>query len=282
MANYSLHAATGECAEPLWSALRAASVPRTVDELHGASRAHPAAIRTRLRRWSSCGFVVVEEAAPCRYALVREAAHLTEPPFTGSLAEDAWRALRKIGRPATFEEILAASGAADRPLYCRLRRWVEQGFVEQLPALPRRYSLSPAAPDQPVPPIVNEVGEVKLRPRSQRARMWTTMRVLKTFDVPMLIMTAEVTRRAVDDYLNQLSRAGYVRFNGRRFKKSGPGRLDCVRDWGTYTLLRNTGPRHPTISAFKGKSQPQRLTDHNTGAAVELALRLAPESNHAR
>ncbi|MEA3017331.1 MAG: hypothetical protein QOI38_2053 [Sphingomonadales bacterium] len=272
--DYAAFAATGEVSEPLWRALRTSPAPASLDELHRRSRAHPTAISNRLRRWQSCGFVQVQEAEPPRYRIAVEAAHLAEPPFPGSLAADAWRALRKLGRAATFEEILAASGAADRPLYCRLRRWVEQGFVEVLPAIPRKFSLAPAAPDVPVPPKVNEQGEVKPQRRSAREKMWKAMRVLKTFDVPMLMMTAEVSRRSCDEFLNLLVRAGYVRLLGYKFKRVGPGRLDVVRDWSTYQLAQNTGPRHPTFSAFKSKHEPQRLTDHNTGASVELALRV--------
>jgi hypothetical protein len=280
MHNYACYTATGDVSTPLWKALRAAKEPATLKELHRASEAHPQAIRTRLRRWTNVGLVEVQEALPLRYAIAEEAAHLVEPPFPGTLAEDAWRALRKIGRPATFAELLAASGLADRALYCRLRRWYDHRFVTIEPGRPRRFALAAEAPDVPVPPIVNEHYEIKPNPpRSARERLWTAMRILKTFDVPMLIMTAEVNRRACDEFLNLLVRAGYVRMFGYKFKRCGAGRLDFVRDWSTYQLLRNTGPRHPTFSAFKGKDQPRRLTDHNTGASVELSLRV-PKQHH--
>jgi hypothetical protein len=269
MADYAAHSATGECSEPLWAALKAAAAPASIDELHGASRAHPQAIRTRLRRWAQCGFVTIEEGLPPRYQIAADAAHLVEPPYPGEIAGAAWSALRRIGRPATFDELLAATGAADRALYCRLWRWAEQGFLRVLPAEPRRFSLTQSAPDAPVPPKVNDRGQVLPPRRSARSRIWKVMRVLKTFDVPTLMIAAEVKRRACDDFLNLLVRAGYVRMNGYNFKRLGSG---AVRDWSTYTLLRNTGPRHPTISAYRGKAEPQRLTDHNTGASVELAF----------
>jgi hypothetical protein len=107
---------------PLWKALRDASGPATVNELHRASRARPNAIQQRLRRWSRVGFVEVLPAEPPTYAISAKAAHLAEAPTSGSLSADAWAAMRRLGRAATFEEIVAASGASDRPLYCRLRR----------------------------------------------------------------------------------------------------------------------------------------------------------------
>jgi hypothetical protein len=273
---YSNHAATGECAGSLWTALRAAGEPRTVAELHGSSRAHPTAIRNRLARWQRCGFVTVEEPQPPRYRIHPEAVHLVEPPAPGSLADIVWAALRRIGRPATVAELVAATGASDRAVYCRINRWWDQCFVQRVPGVPRRYALAPNAPEGTAPPPVSGAGLVVApRPRGARARMWTAIRVMRTFDVPALIMTAEVTRRACDEFLNLLVRAGYVRCT-HNFKDRS-GQLP-TRDWSTYQLLRNTGPKHPTFSKFKGKTAARFLTDHNNGTSVELASRVPPRA----
>ena len=288
MLPYSCYDATGDVSQPLWKALRAAVEPQSLEELHRASRAHPAAIRARLNRWRRSGLVEASEPLPPRYEIAPRAADLETAPYPGCegprrgtpLADDVWRALRRLGRPATFQEIQAASGAADRPLYCRLWRWVGQGFVRKHKAEPRRFALAASAPDVAVPPIVNEAFEIKAPAvPSSRERMWKAMRVLKSFDIPMLMITAEVTRRACDDFLNHLHRAGYVACR-HRFRPNG-GNGGVARDWSTYVLIRNTGPRHPTFTGFTPE-KPQILIDRNTGDRVELAPRVPRQASNGR
>ena len=283
---YSCYDATGDVSRPLWSALRAAAEPQSLDQLQRASNAHPAAIRARLDRWRRCGFVETSAPLPPLYEIHPRCAELDDPPVSSSpmrfqptsLAVHAWRAMRRLGRPATLAEIQALCGAGDRPLYCRLWRWVGDGFVRKHPAGPRRYALAASAPDVAVPPPVNDRFEVKPAPvPNSRARIWRAMRVLKSFDVPMLMITAEVSRRACDDFLNLLHRAGYVTCR-HRFKpvtNDGPG---VARDWSTYTLVQNTGPKHPTFSRYAPEGQ--ELRDPNNGARVQLAPRVPSQARH--
>lgn len=277
---YRRYDAKGECAGSLWRALRASQSPATIEELHKLSNAHPNQILMRLNRWRECGLVAAEPKEPARYRIVPEAAALMTPPFPGTLAEKAWAALVAIGHAATFEEILAKSGCADRPLYCRLRRWQRRGFVEKVEARPHRYALTPAAPDQDAPPQLDENGQLLPPRRSSAAKLWQVMRVLKIFDIPALMMAAEVKRRACDEFLNLLLRAGYAKVS-YRFRKVGDY---SIQDWSQYRLVQNTGPKHPTFSKFR-KDAPRYLYDHNNGAKIELALRVpasAKESNHVR
>ncbi|HYD12716.1 MAG TPA: hypothetical protein VEC11_07700 [Allosphingosinicella sp.] len=259
-------------AVPLWRALRGSEAPRTVNELHRASRAHPNAIQQRLKRWSRVGLVVVTPAEAARYEISDKGRLLNEAPTLGSLSADAWAAMRRLGRPATFAEILEASGASDRPLYCRLRRWKRSGYVRELAASPQRFALAPEAFALTEPPTVNQALAVTTKRASQRGRMWAAMRILKQFDIPLLILTAEVTRRSAEDFINLLSRAGYVSKDGNRVIPSRShgvnGNLGARRDWSTYRLVRNTGPKSPIITNSKGAER--RLVDRNNGQSVPL------------
>lgn len=274
MPGYALSVETARAvSKPLWRALRTAGEPTTIGDLHKASRAHPNAIQLRLKRWSRAGIVTVLPPEKARYVISDRSAHRAEAPTIGSLSADAWTALRRIGRPATFEELLAATGASDRPLYCRLRRWTRSGHVRKIEAMPRRFALASGAIDQPEPPTVNAAGDVKRRGPSQRERLWKVMRILKRFDLPQLEITSEATRRAAEDFINLLSRAGYIRNLG---KGGGTG-------WATYALIRDTGPKCPTITNKAGAER--RLVDRNNGQSVPIGpglRRRAREVNYVR
>lgn len=261
--------AQNEVERPLWRALRATEAPATIAELHLASRAHPNAIQLRLKRWSRVGFVEIHPAEPPRYEISEKGRGRDAPPTTGSLSLDAWQALRRLRGPVTLEELIAATGCADRPLYCRLRRWRRSGWIRKIDQLPQRYALSPAAPDVAEPPRVTLALDVEQRRPSARVRMWVAMRVLKRFNVPMLQMTAEVKRRNCEDFINLLSRAGYVRRLDYGVGRCRAGNLGAARTWSTYQLVRNTGPKAPTITNPPGG--PRQLVDANTGASVILA-----------
>lgn len=285
---YAVRIATGrDVSQPLWRELRRRGGPLTLDELHRASRAHPNAIQLRLKRWSRCGLVVELPPEPVLYALAPAHRECLVPPTEGSLSAAAWRALRKLGRPASLDEILAASGCSDRPLYCRLRRWRGAGFIIEVKGKARRFAMSSEACKCSSPPKVGaaldpHLDEQKGPPRTQRQRLWSAMRVLKTFDVPVLMMTAEVTRRSCEDFLNLLQRTGYVRRLDIAAVRTGPGNLDAARDWSTYQLIRSTGPHAPRITSGPG---PRTLIDGNGGERVPVGpglRRRASEVNHGR
>lgn len=250
-----------DVAAPLWRALRAASAPASIVELHVASRANPNAIQLRLRRWVRVGFVAETDAEGDRWSIAPSHSGRAAAPTDGTLSQVTWAALRRLARPATTAEILAATGEADRPVYCRLRRWLRQGFVVRDKGEPKKFSLTAEAPDIAAPPKVGEALRIHRRPTA-RQRLWAAMRVLKRFDVPMLMMTAEVSRRACDDFLQLLARAGYVRLLGHR-------NVGSKRTWSTYQLVRGTGPKCPSIT--NPESGERMLIDRNTGQSVALA-----------
>lgn len=252
--------------DPVWRALRRAEEPVSIEDLHRITRARRNAIQLRLNRWRRVGFVMAVPGERELYEI--DAALIDQPaPTEGALSASAWTAMRRIGRPATFAEILQASGAADRPLYCRLYRWVRDGHVVKTAPQPTLFVLTDDAPDVGEPPKVS--GTFQVRPRkTARDRMWSAMRVLKRFDLPLLMMTAEATRRSCEDFINLLSRAGYIRNEGYRAARTGPANLDVGRDWSSYTLLRSTGPKAPKVTNPGGAER--QLIDQNNGCSVPI------------
>lgn len=266
---YAQHSAGGGGAveTPVWRELRAAAEPLTVDDLRQATGADPNAIQHRLKRWERAGLVMILPPEPARYAFSPKSAALKTAPTIGSLSDDAWGALRRLGGEATFDRILALSGAEDRPLYCRLRRWQRRGHLVITEGRPRRFKLSPAAPDVAEPPRVSIDAQVAPRLRTAKDRMWAAMRVLKRFDLPLLMITAEVTNRSATDYVAALACAGYLRVN-RHIR----GGADPERVHATYQLLNNSGPKTPATYRDRATGE-RRLNDRNTGQLMILVAR---------
>ena len=73
--------------------------------------------------------------------------------------------------------------------------------------------------------------------RSQRARAWQSMRILRRFTARQIVETAELTRRHAQSYIRLLQRGGYVRRTG----------TDEMGE-RIYLLIRNTGPKAPRES----------------------------------
>lgn len=256
----------------LWSALREARQPPTLEQLQNRSRSTLEPVRHRINRWRKAGYVDLQPGLPTRFEIAREYRGHEAPPHPGApgpkngtpLADDVWRALRRFDRAVTFEEILAATSSPRASVFCRLHRWARRGVLKRIPAEPPRFALTPAAPLTPTPPAVTLDGEVAPPQPNGRARMWKAMRILKAFDIPTLMMTAEVSRRSCDDFLYLLSRARYVRI--RRPQPNG---------WASYALICDTGPKHPTFTRCQHRATSEdRLLDQNTGASVELIASL--------
>jgi hypothetical protein len=106
---------------------------------------------------------------------------------------------------------------------------------------------------------------------TMRARIWITMRVLKEFDIPLLVMTAEVNKRACEDFLSALGRAGYVRVIRHNMRRVKAGNHGFAAAPATYRLLRNTGPKCPVVECPAGGGR--RLRDANTGETIPLVSR---------
>lgn len=190
------------------------------------------------------------------YAVVGTTGRAVEAPL--------WRRLSTATTPASVRELHLDTDAHPNAIQHRLDRWVRAGFVTRIDGTPKRYSMNDDAPRSAIPPRVDIQGKVLPRAPSARERLWRTIRVLRTFDVPTLVIAAGATRRSAEDLINCLHRAGYLRQLVRGNSQSGT--------WSTYRLGRNTGPRSPSIQHRKIDGRIQRfLVDGNTGERVDIS-----------
>lgn len=96
----------------------------------------------------------------------------------------------------------------------------------------------------------------KKTPATARERMWLSMRILKTFCMPDIIMCSDtgdrrVTRRNAEDLFGDLKKTGYIRnTDGKAMHKA------------VFRLVKNTGPE-PVIKRRNGQ-----LWDPNIGKTV--------------
>jgi len=73
---------------------------------------------------------------------------------------------------------------------------------------------------------------------NQRARAWQSMRILRRFNQPDIVATAEISANNCAKYIRALTGAGYLRvIKPRHNGKSGGGAV--------YQLVKNTGPAAP-------------------------------------
>lgn len=77
-------------------------------------------------------------------------------------------------------------------------------------------------------------------PAEKRVTVWLAIRQLVRFDVATLVMTTEVAKRTVADYLYALGNAGYLRCER---VATGTGTVGGARF--IWHLVRNTGPKAP-------------------------------------
>ena len=195
-----------------------------------------------------------------------------------------WQALRAAGAPATIPELHVMSRARPQAICLRLGRWVRAGLVHDLGGRPKRFVMSDPAAQPSLPPRVGASGAV-LPARTARDRMWTAMRVLRSFDLPQLMMAAQVTRRSAEDFINCLLRAGMLRRAYRGNSRRG--------DWSLYQLAGRRGPKTPIVSHGRRDGRRFRhVIDPNDGEIFDITpgrrahpaatSSLSSEVNHAR
>jgi hypothetical protein len=259
--------ANPEVTPALWQALRAATAPASIPELQRSTPGRHHHIQSRLRLWVEEGLIEPLPPVAVRFAIAPKHARSERPPTPGELAADAWRALRQLGRPATLAELVAATGAGDRPLYCRLFRWIRSEHIVRHDPEPERFVLTPCGREAEAPPVIHRHKPRKMT--TERQRIWVSMRCLKQFDVPLLMISAEASRRNCEDFIGSLKRAGYVRVVSHSVVRHKAGSHGFARGFTTYQLVRSTGPKPPVIScpADGGKF----LLDRNTGERTDLA-----------
>ncbi|KQM23141.1 hypothetical protein ASE73_02640 [Sphingomonas sp. Leaf24] len=167
-----------------------------------------------------------------------------------SVARPVWAALIRAAVPLSAPDLQRCTGLALCAIHKRLAAWRDAGLLTETPERPHRYAMTDLAIDAPCAPITTNDNRVLFRPRTTRDRIWAAMRVLKTFDMPTLLIVAEVEQTYLRSYFNALLRAGYV---------------ETVPSAATqrYRLLLNTGPKAPSLVNQRGGGRIVR--DRNTG-----------------
>jgi len=94
-----------------------------------------------------------------------------------------------------------------------------------------------------------------------RARIWTSMRVMRRFTLPELIVTAQAGESNARCYVGELHAAGFIAI-------AVPHRRGTIGGHQVWRLVRNTGPHAPRRI---GRGKRPAIFDPNTGEAICLA-----------
>lgn len=198
------------------------------------------------------------------------APHWRVNPALADPAQALWSELRFARGPLDlFTMLLAAirhcdgTGARRGDTYRTMERhlgaWRDAGVVSvsgEPPAyrLERKYLSMASPPALPAPSRPSPFPK-----RTQRQRLWSAMKVLRCFDLPTLLMTAEAGRPAAMDMIRVLKRAGWLRETRTGWTTA------AARPWGAVA---------PTWSHKIAADGPFiRVTEPATGAVIDLPIR---------
>jgi hypothetical protein len=98
-------------------------------------------------------------------------------------------------------------------------------------------------------------GAMLARKPSDRARIWTSMRVMRRFTLPELIVTAQAGESNARCYVGELHAAGYIAI-------AVPHRRGTIGGHQVWRLVRNSGPHAPQRI---GRGKCPAIFDPNTG-----------------
>jgi hypothetical protein len=181
-----------------------------------------------------------------------------------AVSEPLWAALRAAHDPASISELHVASRAHPNAIHLRLRRWLAAGFVNEFDGRPKRFAMSNTAQALPKPPVCGEDLCPRVPERTTRDRMWSSMRVLRRFDLPTLMITAEATRRSAEDFINCLLRAGFLNREHRGNSTRG--------DWSIYVVIRRSGSKTPIVShGTRDGVRFRQVVDPNDGSTFDIS-----------
>lgn len=188
-----------------------------------------------------------------------------------------WSHLRHAGEPLSIADLVQRTDIDPVIVTRWLRKWRKAGLIDQVgrQALLKMNGFAMRLPEPPVD-LPSKPLARNFQPSSTRQRIWTAVRVLKVFELPMLLITAEACMGTALRYLGELVRAGYL----ERIDVRGAAHRK-------YRLVLDTGPHHPATSRVVLDDQPYtRVIDHNNGAQLHLALgrrgRSAPPAHKNR
>jgi hypothetical protein len=174
-----------------------------------------------------------------------------------------WTLLRDAGEPLSIADIIRRSAIEPTIVTRWLRKWRVAGLIVPVgrQALLKMNGFAMRLSEPPVDLPSKPLGR-RFEPSSPRQRIWTAVRVLQVFELPMLLITAETTMNTALNYLGDLVRAGYLE---RIDVRGAPHRK--------YRIALDTGPLHPAVSRVVLDNRPYtRVVDHNNGAQVHMAL----------
>lgn len=155
------------------------------------------------------------------------------------------------------EAAFANRGDGFRRFDALLDDWIARGLVSAA-GHPLRYRLSKEYIPLRSPPTPPAPRRNPFPKRTQRQRLWQAMRVLRSFDLPTLMMTANVQRPAAMELIGILTRGGWLRRTATGWSTGG------ARPWASVapTISRIDGPQGACI----------RVTDA-MGEVVDLPVR---------
>lgn len=188
---------------------------------------------------------------------------LLNPQRAPDPAACLWSHLRYAAEPLSITDLVRRTDIDVAIVARQLRAWKKDGLIVSVERT-GLFKMAKIAAAQDAPPTIRDAKKLPVRftPRSMRQRIWTAIRVLKTFDLPMLLIAAEATEKTTVAYLAQLVRAGFL----ERLDQPGePHRR--------YRIVLDTGPHHPSTGRATINGQPHtRLLDHNSGAELHMPI----------
>ncbi|WP_156454134.1 hypothetical protein [Sphingomonas sp. CCH15-F11] len=194
------------------------------------------------------------------------------PPAARVTAADAlWAALLRAPEPLSVGELHDACRVLPATIHSRLWAWRRAGIVQTVGDNPLTFTLDDQHRTPRAPRVRHDGSPTTLR--LGRERMWRAIRILRSFDIPTLEFTAEVSRASAKTYVNALLRAGLLRTSIAPHSH-GIGR---GRDWATYSLRDDRGPQTPRVQITREDGVRRTiLFDPNRGESIGIAGRAAP------
>jgi len=179
----------------------------------------------------------------------------------------AWVELRFSLRPLDLSEIaLGAATPGERrgslnAVLRALDHWTAAGLIHRMKTGKEQYLMTDDARKLRQPPAA-ATRPIRKEVRSGRARMWTAIRVLKSFDLVELCSAAECARNSAAAYMRMLERGGYVT------------RISARGELPRWRLIRHSGPKNPGVVRDPlNRNHIVALVDRNTGERHPLANR---------
>lgn len=188
--------------------------------------------------------------------------------MTISIRHHLWNALRNRNDPVSARDMARATGAQNKAIQRRLSRWAQAGLLEAIKPpvdagqnAPIHYLMPEQTRRLVEPPALRDQGQFGTY-RSRRVAMWRAIRVLKSFDLVQLTITAEVSMGSAKVFISALLRAEILRCVVRGHAATGQRSI--------YALNGSFGPNAPVIRIDR-KDRTTTVLDPNTGTARKIS-----------